>query len=704
MDKTSVPLWLLFASGCALNPSDEGAVAPGLFDEQDYVAQQLAEDLTDDWLGAKEGAALAGVDDVHFQQVTLDSLGMAHVRLQQTEGGVPVFGGQAIVHLLPNGDVASMTDSFVRGANVDTVPSITSDDAMGEAILNHPGSVSAVDADLQILRREGSDHLTWRVRIEDLETDTPSIPVVFVDAHTGREIWRYDDLQTARNRNTYTANNGSSLPGTLLRTEGSGNTGNTAVDNAHNFAGTTYDYYSTQQGRDSYNGAGATLTSTAHYSTNYDNAYWSGTQMVYGDGGTYFFPLSGSVEVVGHELTHAVTEYSAGLIYSGESGGLNEAMSDIMGVTIDSYSRGWVVDANTWKVGETIAKPALGAALRFMDNPPLDGVSIANYAQYTSSTDVHYSSGIANKAFYLMVQDPALDIQQAANIWYRALTVYMTPSTNFAGARTATTSAATDLFGSGSAAVTAVGNAWTAVGVVSYTPFDTRSNLAGATNSETRFQFATPAGAAALLFSMSGGTGDADLYVKFGSAPTTTSYDCRPYLGGNAESCAVSPAQSGTYHVLIRGYSAYSGLTLTASQAGGAPPVPTEVCTDGTDNDGDGQTDCSDSDCATAPTCAPAPACPGGTFVGNLSSANTGDEFQDALSRSGTFAATLTGPAGTDFDLYLEYWNGSRWRTRSQSISATSVENVNYNETSVVLHRWNVKRYSGSGAYTLCVQ
>lgn len=703
MDKRTFPLWLLFASGCSVDPSSSAPPEPGVFDSRDYEAEQLAEDLTDSFLSDKDGSALAGVDDVSFQQVVVDSLGMAHVRLQQTQGGIPVFGGQAIVHLLPTGEVTSMTDGFVRKTTVDIQPSLTSDAAIGRAIVRHLGGVSNYDADLQVLRHGDADHLTWRVQLEDLDTDTPSMPVVFIDAHTGEVVWEYDNLQTARNRNTYTANNGNSLPGSLLRTEGSGNSGNTAVDNAHNFAGTTYDYYSTQQGRDSYNGTGGTLTSTAHYSQNYDNAYWSGSQMVYGDGGTYFLPLSGSLEVVGHELTHAVTEYSAGLVYAGESGGLNEATSDIMGVTIDSYSRGWVVDANTWKVGESIAKPALGAALRFMDNPTLDGVSIANYAQYNSGVDVHYSSGIANKAFYLMVQDPALDIQQAANIWYRALTVYMTPNTTFAGARTATTSAATDLFGSGSAAVTAVGAAWTAVGVVTYTPFDTRTNLSGATNADARFTFNTPNGASAVQFATSGGTGDADLYVKFGSAPTTTSYDCRPYLNGNGEACAFSPAQSGTYHVLIHAYSAYSGVTLTASSVGGSP-APTEVCTDGIDNDGDTLTDCADPNCSSAPNCAPPPpTCPGGQFVGTLNSGNIGDEFQDAASRTGLFSATLTGPNGTDFDLYLEYWSGSRWRTRSQSISATSVENINFNEGSNVLHRWNVKRYSGDGAYTLCV-
>lgn len=461
MDRRTFPLWLVLAGGCT-NESR----APGVFADQDQVAEQLAAELTDTWLVENRTTALRGVQDVVYEPVVVDTLGMAHVRLRQTDGDVPVFGGEAIVHLAPSGEVASMTDTFVREPVVDTTPNLSSEEAIGAAIHSHPGGVSVGEAELQVLRHDGTDHLTWRVQLEDLETEAPSRPVVFVDAHDGRPVWQYDNLQTARDRSSHSAGNRTMLPGALVRTEGGETSGNPAVDDAHDFAGLTWDYYWTEYGRDSYDDAGATITSTANFGTDYDNAFWSGTQMVYGDGGTWFHPLSGSVEVVGHELTHAVTQFSANLTYEGESGALNEATSDILGVSIDAWSRGWAEDEDTWKIGESIVKPALGEALRHMDDPTLDGMSIDHYGQYTPDLDVHLASGIANKAFYRMVQDPALDLEQAASVWYRALTVYMTPSTTFAGARTATMAAATDLFGAGSAAVAAVDAAWADVGVL----------------------------------------------------------------------------------------------------------------------------------------------------------------------------------------------------------------------------------------------
>ena len=698
----------------------------------------IAEQAALDWLS--DDGRLDGVGDIGVLRVDLDDLGMAHVRVDQQLDGVPVFGAQSVVHIGADGAVSFMTDGFIRDIGVDTTPVIDDLDAIEIGTSGEWLDLEWIDADLVVLRHKDDDHLAWRVRAARFDSDAPTMPVIFVDAHSGEEIWRYDNLQTARNRNTYSGNNGTSLPGTLRRTESQGATGDVPVDDAHDHAGLTYDYYFTQHGRDSYDGAGATMTSTAHHRVNYDNAFWNGSQMVYGDGGTYFYPLSGALDVVGHELTHAVTERTSNLTYSGESGGLNEASSDIFGAAIESWSRGWVEDSNTWKIGEEIAKPALGAALRFMDNPPADGLSIDNYANYTSGMDVHYSSGIANKAFYNMVQDPALTMQQAAAIWYRALTLYMVPSTNFAGAKTATLQAASDLHGSSSAQRTAVDNAWNAVGVLTFTAFDTRTALSASTNNSLNYQFVAPAGATSVSFSISGGTGDADLYVRYGSAPTTSVYDCRPYQTGNSETCTFTPAQSGTYHVMLRAYSTFSGVTLTASSAGGAPPPPPppaeicdngvdddgdsaidcadsgcasdpscvsepdpEVCDNGVDDDGDGSTDCADSDCASDASCAVA--CAGGDISNTVSASNKNDYWTGATG-PGVYSATLTGASG-DLDLYLQYRTSptSSWVTRASSTSAGANESIVYNETGNYEHRWRVNRYSGSGtiSYDLCI-
>jgi Zn-dependent metalloprotease len=554
-----------------------------------------------DWL--EQTGALDGIDELALIRVDFDELGMAHVRFQQLEGGVPVEGGQVVVHVEASGWVRDTTDRVRRRLNVDVLPAIDDVFAQGEAIVGNRDRGRARDSELKIVRLDDEDRLAWLVQLEDLDGEVPSRPMVVIDAHTGDELFRYENLQTVRNRRTHSANNSYSLPGTLVRGENDAAIGDQAVDAAHDNAGFTYDYYWDEHGRDSWDGAGATVTSTAHYGSNYENAFWDGSQMVYGDGGFYFYPLSLATDVVSHEITHAVTERTAGLIYSGESGGLNEATSDIMGAVVESFSRGWVENGDTWMVGEDITRPALGDALRFMDDPTQDGISIGHYSDYYSGMDVHYSSGIANRAFYLMVQDSALDIRDAADIWFRALSFYMTPSTTFAQAADATQQAAADLFGDGSAQQQAVAAAWAGVGVVTldWDVFATENDLDGVTGTELRFQYDLPAGATALAFSLAGNNGDADLYVRRGSLPTTSTYDCGSYSPPSNERCEINPANNGTYHVLVYAWSDFTDVDLIVeSDAGAASP---EVCDDGIDNDGDGAVDCADSACASDPVC-----------------------------------------------------------------------------------------------------
>ena len=221
-----------------------------------------------------------------------------------------------------------------------------------------------------------------------------------------------------------------------------------------------------------------------HYGKNYANAFWDGTKMTYGDGdGVNFGPLT-SLDVAGHEMSHGVTENTAGLTYSGESGGLNEATSDIFGTTVEFYS-GNANDPGDYLVGEEFdLKQHRG--FRRMDNPSSDGASLNCWSSTAGSKDVHYSSGIGNHFFYLLSEGSGsktiggvahssstcngstvsgIGRDVAAKIWYRALTVYMTSSTNYKGARTATLNAARDLYGAGSTQYNTVAAAWSAVAV-----------------------------------------------------------------------------------------------------------------------------------------------------------------------------------------------------------------------------------------------
>ncbi len=208
--------------------------------------------------------------------------------------------------------------------------------------------------------------------------------------------------------------------------------------------------------------------------------------MTYGDGdGTLMGPLV-SLDVAGHEMTHGVTSKTAGLTYSGESGGLNEATSDIFGTLVEFHAAN-AQDPGDWLIGEEVVRDGFGKdALRFMDRPSKDGKSADCWDASVKDLDVHYSSGVANHFAYLLAEgsgvktlggtahnSPTCDGSTVTGIgraklgrvWYRALTVHMTSSTDYAGARTATLKAAADLYGEGGAEHQAVAAAWSAVGV-----------------------------------------------------------------------------------------------------------------------------------------------------------------------------------------------------------------------------------------------
>ncbi|MFD7435796.1 M4 family metallopeptidase [Streptomyces sp. NPDC059861] len=251
---------------------------------------------------------------------------------------------------------------------------------------------------------------------------------------------------------------------------------------------TTWDYFHDVHGRNGIAGDGKGSYNRVHYGTRYANAFWDDTCfcMTYGDGdGTNMGPLV-SLDITGHEMAHGVTSKTAALTYSGESGGLNESTSDIFGTLVEFHA-GNGSDKGDWLIGEKVVREGFGReALRHMDRPSRDGLSADCWTATAGSLDVHYSSGIGNHFAYLLAEGSgAKAINGAAHdsdtcdgstvkgvgraklgaIWYRALTVYMTSSTDYAGARTATLKAAGDLYGADSAEYAAVGAAWSAVNV-----------------------------------------------------------------------------------------------------------------------------------------------------------------------------------------------------------------------------------------------
>lgn len=200
------------------------------------------------------------------------------------------------------------------------------------------------------------------------------------------------------------------------------NGGYSPLNDAHYFGGIIYDLYT-----DWYGVPPLTfqLIMKVHYLTCEDNAYWDGSAMLFGDGCTYFYPLV-SLDVSGHEISHGFTEQNSNLIYSGQSGGMNEAFSDMAGEAADYYFYG----TTDYEVGPTIIK-ASGEALRYLYDPPLDGASIDHADDYYSGMDVHYSSGVFNKAFYLLATSSGWDLKMAFDCFVGANQNYWTPNSTF---------------------------------------------------------------------------------------------------------------------------------------------------------------------------------------------------------------------------------------------------------------------------------
>jgi Zn-dependent metalloprotease len=651
------------------------------------------------FMESKKGLVRATRDETFTPMAEFsDEMGQTHVRLQQHFNGLPVVGAEYIVHADANRNVVGMNGRFTPGRDLPrnaTVDGWTAIERAAQQAGISNANYTKWPTLTYVVNERGNAFLAWTVTANYRSVEGEEMDVLYADATSGDLVLRNALIQRVRNRATYNGNNGTSLPGTLVLSESSGSTSDSVITNAHVNAGYSYDYYSTVHGRDSFNNAGAQIKSTVHHQVSYNNAFWNGSQLVYGDGdGTTFSPLGNAFDVGAHELTHAVTTYSANLTYSNESGALNEATSDIMSAAAEAWKDG-AVSADTFKVGEDIYTPGTaGDALRTMGDPAASGDSDYYPTRYTGTSDsggVHTNSGIANLAFKLMVTGgthprgkttvavtalsatQTTSINMAAKIWYRALTVYMTSTTNFSAARTATANAATDLYGAAAAAT--VNQAWDAVGAPGGSTgggtTTTLSNgvavtgVGASTGSWKHYKITVPASQTSLAIVMSGGTGDADMYVKRGAQPTSTVYDYRPYLTGNNESVNVTNPVAGDWYISLYAYSTFASVTLKATYAGGST---------------------------------------GCTSVSS-SLSGTGAQYLSAQytsSVSGTHTGKLTGPAsGADFDLYLQKLSGTTWSNVAAGESATATENVSYSGTSGT-YRWRVYAYSGSGAFTLC--
>lgn len=287
----------------------------------------------------------------------------------------------------------------------------------------------------------------------------------------------------ALKRTIYDAGNEQSLPGDVVRAEGAPASGDASVDEAYDGLGATYELFFEEFKRNSIDDAGMPLNATVHFDEDYDNAFWNGSQMVFGDGdGELFTRFTASVDVIGHELSHGVTEVEAGLVYEGQSGALNESVSDVFGSLVKQYGLKQTADQADWLIGaQLFLEPGPNRqAIRSMKAPGTaydDNVlgkdpQPATMADYVVTVQdnggVHINSGIPNHAFYLAaVAIGGHAWEKAGKIWYDTLLdARLKPKSTFRAFAKLTRSNAEKLFGVGSAEAKAVIQAWKDVGVL----------------------------------------------------------------------------------------------------------------------------------------------------------------------------------------------------------------------------------------------
>ncbi len=451
---------------------------------------------------------LGAQEELHVKDVVKDRDGTLHTRYDRTYQGLKVLGGDLVVHTAKSGKQLGVNRASKAALKVDTSP---------KTLKAAPANATKV----VWAPRHGSPVLAYESLEKSVAKDgTPSEIHTVTDATSGKRLARWDGVETGLGHSeyngdvdlgtsgsagsftltdtergghkTYDLGNGSSGTGTLFTDDddewGDGTAGDpqtAAVDAAYG-AAETWDYYKDVHGRSGIAGDGKGATSRVHYGNNYVNAFWQDSCfcMTYGDGAGNAAPLT-ALDVAAHEMSHGVTAATAGLIYSGESGGLNEATSDIMATAVEFYSN-TDEDPGDYLIGEKIDINGDGSPLRYMDKPSKDGASRDYWSADLGQTDVHYSSGPANHFFYLLSEgsgaktvngvsydSPTYDdakvtgigIEKAEQVWFKALSEYMTSTTDYADAREATLSAAGDLYGTDSAEYQAVDAAWAAINV-----------------------------------------------------------------------------------------------------------------------------------------------------------------------------------------------------------------------------------------------
>lgn len=521
---TSAPASAPLGGIAAGTKADPGAMPAKLSPAQ--RAELLSEANATKAATAKE-LGLGRTEKLVVRDVLQDRDGTTHTRYERTLGGLPVLGGDLVVKESPAGATEGVSKASratsaqlkAVGLTADVAPAAAEAQALGAAKAEGSKAKKASEAPRKVVwLGNGAPQLAYETVVGGLQHDgTPNELHVLTDAASGEKLYEWQAVHngtgntqyngqvtlgtapsytltdtTRGNHKTYNLNRGSSGTGTLFSGsddvwgDGTPQNAETAGADAHYGAAETWDYYKNVHGRSGIRGDGVGAYSRVHYGNNYVNAFWQDSCfcMTYGDGDGNVKPLT-SLDVAAHEMTHGLTSATARLVYSGESGGLNEATSDIIAAGVEFYSD-TAEDPGDYLVGEKIDIRGNGTPLRYMDKPSRDGSSKDYWYSGIGNVDVHYSSGPANHWFYLLSEGsgaktvngvdydsptsdglPVTGIgrDKAAQIWFKALTTKFTSTTNYAGARTGTLAVAGELYGTTSPEYAAVAHAWAGVNV-----------------------------------------------------------------------------------------------------------------------------------------------------------------------------------------------------------------------------------------------
>ncbi|MBU2896718.1 M4 family metallopeptidase [Vibrio hepatarius] len=569
-----------------------------------------------------------GVDNASsfkmVKQVSLEKRGIHKVKVQQNIWGVPVWGHSLnATQSVRGGALKSVQGQYVKVTGVDrkfVKPSLNRSQALElaskdiSAGLTGNKSIANAKDNLYIYQDGDKTRLIYVVSYLLQGKRHPSRPFTMLDAHSGEIIKRWEGIAHAEvgtgpggndktgmyeygtdyhyldvtengtdcvmeSENVVTVDLDGATEGTTTysyecpRNEHKAVNGAfSPLNDAHYFGNVVFDMY-----KNWFDTAPLSfkLMMRVHYGSSYENAFWDGEAMTFGDGGSMFYPLV-SLDVSAHEVSHGFTEQNSGLIYANQSGGMNEAFSDIAGEAAEYFMKG----TNDWMVGRDIFKEE--GALRYMEDPSRDGSSINHASDYYDGLNVHYSSGVFNKAFYHIATTEGWDTKKAFELFVLANQIYWAEDSNYWQGACGVKNAANDLGYSTDDVVAA----FDIVGVEpcaepplppepEYQSLENgvATTVEGGTGSKTYFDIEVPEGQDNLTVELEVASGDPDIYIGLDYAPSQQENICKSNSVTN-EICVIESPEAGRYTINVFGYSEYADASLKASFDAGSTNVP----------------------------------------------------------------------------------------------------------------------------------